>query len=218
MDTQVDHYKVLGLPSGEEGTKLTQIEISKAYRAKALDLHPDKRPEDPHANANFQRLKSSYDILKDRNARKLFDASLRAKREELHHQNRLHEQHNNATKQGRMFSGDGRHCHAKLASDLQARARERRWAPTWREARGRRAAVNGPREELFGDLEGILKRVQQQQYHDQWQCDAKPETCSFEPERYSSISKKENEEMLRGEYHLKLLLILLFFFALWSMV
>ncbi|WCJ33112.1 DNAJ heat shock N-terminal domain-containing protein [Euphorbia peplus] len=81
MDVDVDHYNVLGLPSGEEGAKFTDKEISKAYKQKALELHPDKRPDDPNAHANFQKLKSSYEILKDDKARKLFDDLLRVKRE-----------------------------------------------------------------------------------------------------------------------------------------
>lgn len=83
MDVDVDHYSVLGLPSGEEGAQLSEKEISKAYRAKALELHPDKRPDDPDAHANFQKLKSSYEILKDEKARKLFDDLLRVKREQV---------------------------------------------------------------------------------------------------------------------------------------
>ncbi|KAL3730903.1 hypothetical protein ACJRO7_027860 [Eucalyptus globulus] len=83
MDIDVDHYGVLGLPSGEEGAQLSEKEISKGYRAKALELHPDKRPDDPDAHANFQKLKSSYEILKDEKARKLFDDLLRIKREQV---------------------------------------------------------------------------------------------------------------------------------------
>ncbi|XP_022136338.1 dnaJ homolog subfamily C member 17-like isoform X2 [Momordica charantia] len=78
----LDHYAVLGLPSGEEDAKLTEKEISKAYRAKALELHPDKRPDDPNAHENFQALKSSYEILKDEKARRLFDDLLRVKRKQ----------------------------------------------------------------------------------------------------------------------------------------
>ncbi|OWM83975.1 dnaJ homolog subfamily C member 17 [Punica granatum] len=81
MDIDVDHYAVLGLPSGEEGASLSEKQISKAYRAKALELHPDKRLDDPDAHANFQRLKTSYELLKDEKARKLFDDLLRLKRE-----------------------------------------------------------------------------------------------------------------------------------------
>ncbi|XP_048134744.1 dnaJ homolog subfamily C member 17 [Rhodamnia argentea] len=83
MDVDVDHYSVLGLPSGEEGAQLSEKEISKAYRAKALELHPDKRLDDPNAHSNFQKLKTSYEILKDEKARKLFDDLLRVKREQL---------------------------------------------------------------------------------------------------------------------------------------
>ncbi|KAL6270869.1 hypothetical protein ACE6H2_027780 [Prunus campanulata] len=101
----IDHYKILGLPSGEEGAKLTEKEISKAYRAKALELHPDKRPDDPDAHANFQILKSSYEILKDEKARKLFDDLLRVKRE---HQRRHLERDSKRQ---------------KMVSDLEARER-----------------------------------------------------------------------------------------------
>ncbi|KAK7343332.1 hypothetical protein VNO77_11989 [Canavalia gladiata] len=81
MEAEIDHYVVLGLPSGEEGAKLTEKEITKAYKSKALELHPDKRPDDPNAASNFQQLRTSYDILKDSKARKLFDDLLRVKRE-----------------------------------------------------------------------------------------------------------------------------------------
>ncbi|KAI4375662.1 hypothetical protein MLD38_013509 [Melastoma candidum] len=86
MDVEVDHYSVLGLPTGEEGAKLSEKEISKAYRAKALELHPDKRPDDLNAHANFQKLKSSYEILKDDKARKLFDDLLRVKADQQRRQ------------------------------------------------------------------------------------------------------------------------------------
>ncbi|XP_031094337.1 dnaJ homolog subfamily C member 17-like [Ipomoea triloba] len=72
-----DHYAVLGLPPGEVGAKLSDKEIAKAYRIKALELHPDKRPNDPNAQTCFQKLKASYEILKDEKARKQFDDLLR---------------------------------------------------------------------------------------------------------------------------------------------
>ena len=86
MDMDVDHYSVLGLPSWEEGAELTEKEISRAYKAKALELHPDKRPHDPNAHSNFQKLKSSYDTLKDEKARKQFDQLLKVKREQFRRQ------------------------------------------------------------------------------------------------------------------------------------
>ncbi|KAF3680250.1 putative casein kinase II subunit beta-4-like, partial [Capsicum annuum] len=86
MDIEVDHYAVLDLPSGEEGAKLSEKDISKAYKKKALELHPDKRRDDPNAHLNFQNLKTSYEILKDEKARKLFDDLLRVKREKIRRQ------------------------------------------------------------------------------------------------------------------------------------
>lgn len=86
MDVEVDHYDALGLPSGEEGSRLSEQEINKAYRSKARELHPDKRPDDPNAHANFLKLQTSYSVLKDEKARKLFDDLLRVKREKIHRQ------------------------------------------------------------------------------------------------------------------------------------
>ncbi|GAB4850554.1 hypothetical protein Ancab_029863 [Ancistrocladus abbreviatus] len=81
MEPDVDHYQVLGLPSGEEGANLKIEDITKAYKLKALKLHPDKNPDDPDAAANFQKLRSSYDVLSNEKTRKLFDDLLRIKRE-----------------------------------------------------------------------------------------------------------------------------------------
>ncbi|KAL2469270.1 DNAJ heat shock N-terminal domain-containing protein [Forsythia ovata] len=55
----------------------------KAYRSKALELHPDKRGDDLNAHADFQKLLTSYEFLKDEKARKLFDSLTRVKREKL---------------------------------------------------------------------------------------------------------------------------------------
>ncbi|KAH0679610.1 hypothetical protein KY284_020695 [Solanum tuberosum] len=83
MDIEVDHYTALDLPSGKEGAKLSEIDISKAYRKKALELHPDKRPDDPiNAHFNFQKLKASYDILKDEKKRKLFDEMIQLQKQQ----------------------------------------------------------------------------------------------------------------------------------------
>ncbi|KAL3843338.1 hypothetical protein ACJIZ3_000741 [Penstemon smallii] len=82
----VDHYVFLGLPSGEEGARLSEQEINKAYRSKARELHPDKRPDDPNAHANFVKLQTSYEVLKNEKARKLFDDLLQMKREKLQRQ------------------------------------------------------------------------------------------------------------------------------------
>ncbi|KAK9076939.1 hypothetical protein SSX86_005274 [Deinandra increscens subsp. villosa] len=72
----IDHYLVLGLQSGKESSNIPITQITKAYRSKALELHPDKRPDDPDAVALFQSLQASYEILKNENTRKAFDSDL----------------------------------------------------------------------------------------------------------------------------------------------
>ncbi|XP_020261678.1 dnaJ homolog subfamily C member 17, partial [Asparagus officinalis] len=83
IEDDVDHYAVLGLPSGEEALKLTLKEIEKAYRNQSRIRHPDKRPDDPNATADFQRLTSSFEILKDEAKRSAFDATIRARIEKI---------------------------------------------------------------------------------------------------------------------------------------
>ncbi|GLT54950.1 hypothetical protein SLA2020_281080 [Shorea laevis] len=122
MDVDVDHYRVLGLPSGEEGAKLSEDDIKKAYRSKALELHPDKRPGDKEALANFQRLQSSYEILKDEKARKLFDDLLRVKREQQ--RRRLERDSKHDAKRQKMVSDLEERERAAFASDSSANERE----------------------------------------------------------------------------------------------
>nr|GEV45248.1 hypothetical protein [Tanacetum cinerariifolium] len=85
MGVFVDHYIILGFPSGVEGPKVSIEEIKKAYRIKALELHPDKRGDHPNAVTDFQQLQASYEILKDENTRKVFDDDLmiRVKQQQL---------------------------------------------------------------------------------------------------------------------------------------
>jgi len=79
-EDDIDHYEVLCLPSGEEGAALTIEQIEKAYRTQSRLRHPDKRPDDPNATADFQRLSSSYKLLRDESLRRQFDARLRGRR------------------------------------------------------------------------------------------------------------------------------------------
>ncbi|PKU80119.1 Chaperone protein dnaJ 10 [Dendrobium catenatum] len=82
-EDDADHYAVLGLPSGEEGSKLSLKEIEKAYKNQSRIRHPDKRPNDPNATADFQLLTSSFEVLRDEMSRCCFDAKLRARRERV---------------------------------------------------------------------------------------------------------------------------------------
>ncbi|XP_077219971.1 PKS-NRPS hybrid synthetase cheA-like [Tasmannia lanceolata] len=79
VEDDEDHYTLLGLPTGEEGTKLNIKEIEKAYRSKARSCHPDKNPNDPLAKSTFQKLQYSYEILRNDTTRKAFDDLIRAK-------------------------------------------------------------------------------------------------------------------------------------------
>ncbi|KAG2721220.1 hypothetical protein I3760_02G071700 [Carya illinoinensis] len=122
MDVDVDHYCILGLPSGEEGAKLSVDEIKRGYRSKALELHPDKRPGDKQALNDFQRLQSSYEILKDEKARKLFDDLLRVKREQRRRQSERDSKRD--SKRQKMVSDLEERERAAFAPDPSAKERE----------------------------------------------------------------------------------------------
>ncbi|KAL8156506.1 hypothetical protein AgCh_001561 [Apium graveolens] len=80
---EVDHYAILGLPGGVAGIKLSQKDITKAYKIKALKLHPDKRRDDPNAHKKFQKLQNSYDVLKDRSTRQVYDDRVRVEQDKV---------------------------------------------------------------------------------------------------------------------------------------
>lgn len=63
-----DPYKALGL-----GRTATDAEIKKAYRRIAKTDHPDLNP-DPKAHDRFKAASSAYDLLKDPEQRRRFDA------------------------------------------------------------------------------------------------------------------------------------------------
>lgn len=51
-------------------------QINKAFREKALVLHPDKNKTDPNAARKFMLLTQAYQVLTDSNRRKKYDATL----------------------------------------------------------------------------------------------------------------------------------------------
>ncbi|BBN01533.1 DnaJ homolog subfamily C member 17 [Marchantia polymorpha subsp. ruderalis] len=67
-----DLYLVLGIESG--GPEVSQLEVRKSYRSRALLCHPDKRRKDaPAAALEFDKLQKAYEVLGDEKARKAYD-------------------------------------------------------------------------------------------------------------------------------------------------
>lgn len=63
-----EFYEVLGL-----STSATTAEIKKAYYLKARQSHPDKNPDDPEAQAKFQKIGEAYMVLSDEKLRQNYD-------------------------------------------------------------------------------------------------------------------------------------------------
>mmetsp|Transcript_11783 Transcript_11783/g.15550 ORF Transcript_11783/g.15550 Transcript_11783/m.15550 type:complete len:494 (-) Transcript_11783:660-2141(-) len=69
--TEVDHYKVLGVPRNADSKQ-----IKKAYKEKALKFHPDKVAPDlrEEAEKEFMKIGGAYEILSDSEMRAKYDA------------------------------------------------------------------------------------------------------------------------------------------------
>ena len=66
--TKRDYYEVLGVARGA-----AEDEIKRAYRKLAVKFHPDKNPDDPHAEEKFKELGEAYDVLIDVDKRAAYD-------------------------------------------------------------------------------------------------------------------------------------------------
>ncbi len=64
-----DYYKILGVDK-----KASQEEISKAFKKLARKYHPDLNPDDPSAENKFKEVNEAYEVLKDPEKRKRYDA------------------------------------------------------------------------------------------------------------------------------------------------
>src|SRR5256886_10637360 len=63
-----DYYEVLGVSHSVAGE-----EMKRAYRKLAVKFHPDKNPDDPHAEEKFKELGEAYDVLMDADKRAAYD-------------------------------------------------------------------------------------------------------------------------------------------------
>lgn len=61
-------YDILGVQP-----TATDAEIKRAYRKKAMELHPDRNQDDPLATEKFQQLSEAYEVLKNPELRERYD-------------------------------------------------------------------------------------------------------------------------------------------------
>jgi molecular chaperone DnaJ len=63
-----DYYEVLSI-----SRTATEEEVKRSYRKLAVKYHPDKNPDDPHAEEKFKELGEAYDVLMDADKRAAYD-------------------------------------------------------------------------------------------------------------------------------------------------
>ena len=63
-----DFYEILGVDR-----KADEAAIKKAFRAKAMQHHPDRNPGDKAAEHKFKEVNEAYEVLKDAQKRAAYD-------------------------------------------------------------------------------------------------------------------------------------------------
>uniref|UniRef100_A0A0N4ZPL6 J domain-containing protein n=1 Tax=Parastrongyloides trichosuri TaxID=131310 RepID=A0A0N4ZPL6_PARTI len=69
-NNSTDYYELLGVEK-----TATESDIKNAYRKLALKFHPDRNPNDVHAQEMFKEISVAYSILSDPNRRRQYDIS-----------------------------------------------------------------------------------------------------------------------------------------------
>jgi DnaJ-class molecular chaperone len=64
-----DYYDVLGVGRGA-----SEVEVKKAFRRLARELHPDVNDHDPAAEEKFKAAAEAYEVLSDPERRRVYDA------------------------------------------------------------------------------------------------------------------------------------------------
>ncbi|HHB79028.1 MAG TPA: molecular chaperone DnaJ [Saprospiraceae bacterium] len=66
--TKRDYYEILSVEKSAD-----KITIKKAYRKMAMKYHPDRNPDDAHAEEKFKEAAEAYDVLSDDDKRARYD-------------------------------------------------------------------------------------------------------------------------------------------------
>jgi molecular chaperone DnaJ len=66
--SQRDYYEILGISQTADG-----VEVKRAYRKIAIELHPDRNPDDPRAEEHFKQASQAYAVLSDPEKRRRYD-------------------------------------------------------------------------------------------------------------------------------------------------
>jgi DnaJ-class molecular chaperone len=67
--TDKDYYAILGI-----GPDASEEEIKRAFRKKALELHPDRNPGNPESEERFKEVTEAYGVLIDPTKRSQYDS------------------------------------------------------------------------------------------------------------------------------------------------